>query len=62
MNQFGLKMDFLWLNQVPALIYILKNSFLFVFFDIFQVSGLVLNFREQQGAEINILQDTARHK
>jgi hypothetical protein len=62
MDQFGLKMDFLWLNQVPALIYILKNSFLFVFFDIFQVSGLVLNFREQQGAEINILQDTARHK
>jgi hypothetical protein len=29
---------------------------------ILQVFGLVLNFREQQGVGINILQDTARHR
>jgi hypothetical protein len=57
MAQFGISMNFLWIKQILAIIFILKIHFLFIFLD-FLFTGLGDNNRENWGLERKNAQDT----
>jgi hypothetical protein len=53
-------MNFLWIKQILAIIFILKIHFLFISLD-FLFTGLGLNNRKQQGSRCKCFQDTGNH-